>query len=61
MIIREPLVQATYYYLREAPGDSPARRQDRHQTFATDVYRTLQSLSNSNGRRSSASTVVPSV
>jgi hypothetical protein len=46
MIIREPLVQATYYYLREAPGDSPARRQDRHQTFVTDVYRTLQSLSN---------------
>jgi hypothetical protein len=46
MMIREPLVQATYYYLREAPGDSPARRQDRHQTFVTDVYRTLQSLSN---------------
>jgi hypothetical protein len=46
MIIREPLVQATYYYLREAPGDSPARRQDRHQTFVTDVYRTLQLLSN---------------
>jgi hypothetical protein len=46
MIIREPLVQATYYYLREAPGDSPARRQDRHQTFVTDVNRTLQSLSN---------------
>ncbi len=46
MMIREPLVQATYYYLREAPGDSPTRRQDRHDVFVTDVYRTLQTLSN---------------
>lgn len=45
MMIREPLVQATYYYLREAPGDSPARRQDRHGAFVADVYRTMQSLS----------------
>jgi hypothetical protein len=45
MMIREPLVQATYYYLREAPGDSPARRQDQHEAFVTDVYRTMQSLS----------------
>ncbi len=45
MMIREPLVQATYYYLREAPGDSPTRRQDRHDVFVTDVHRTLQALS----------------
>jgi hypothetical protein len=45
MMIREPLVQATYYYLRETPGDSPARRLDRHEAFVADVYRTMQSLS----------------
>jgi hypothetical protein len=45
MMLREPLVQATYYYLREAPGDSPARRQDRHEAFVADVYRAVQSLS----------------
>jgi hypothetical protein len=45
MMIREPLVQATYYYLREAPGDSPARRRDRHEAFAADVYRIMQGLS----------------
>jgi hypothetical protein len=45
MMIREPLVQATYYYLREAPGDSLARRLDRHEAFVADVYRTMQSLS----------------
>jgi hypothetical protein len=44
MMIREPLVQATYFYLREAPGDSPSRRQDHHAAFVTDVYRTMQSL-----------------
>ncbi len=45
MIIREPVVQATYYYLREAPGDSPGRRQDRHELFVADVYRIAQSVS----------------
>jgi hypothetical protein len=44
MQIREPLVHATYYYLREAPGDSPARRQDRHEAFVTDTHRVAQSI-----------------
>jgi hypothetical protein len=44
MIIREPLVNATYYYLRDEPGDSPARRQDRHEAFVTDAHHILHLL-----------------
>ena len=44
MLIREPLVHATYYYLHEAPGDSPARRQDRHAAFVEDVQRIQNAL-----------------
>jgi hypothetical protein len=44
MIIREPLVNATYYYLRDVPGDSPTRRQDRHDAFVTDAHRILHLL-----------------
>ncbi|HVO71253.1 MAG TPA: hypothetical protein VMT24_14480 [Aggregatilineaceae bacterium] len=44
MIIREPLVNATYYYLREAPGDSPASRQERHEAFVADVHHILHLL-----------------
>lgn len=44
MLIREPLVHATYYYLREAPGDSPARRQDRHAAFVEDAERIQNTL-----------------
>jgi hypothetical protein len=44
MIIREPLVNATYYYLREAPGDNPANRQDRHEAFVADVHHILHLL-----------------
>ncbi|MBI5961260.1 MAG: hypothetical protein HY866_21155 [Chloroflexi bacterium] len=45
MMIREPLVHATYYYLRQTPGDSLSRQQDRHETFAADVHRLLHTLS----------------
>jgi len=45
MLIRDPLVHATYFYLREAPGDNLGRRQDRHEAFVADVYRMLQSVS----------------
>lgn len=44
MLIREPLVHATYYYLREAPEDSAARHQDRVEVFTADVHRMAQSL-----------------
>jgi hypothetical protein len=44
MIIREPLVNATYYYLRDAPGDSPASRQERHAAFVTDIRQLLHLL-----------------
>ncbi|MBN1679634.1 MAG: hypothetical protein JW966_05030 [Anaerolineae bacterium] len=44
MIIREPMVNVTYYYLREAPGDSPTRRQERHNAFVMDTQRILQSV-----------------
>ncbi len=44
MLIREPLVHATYYYLRETPGDSPARREDRHAAFVEDVERIQNTL-----------------
>ncbi len=44
MNIREPLVHATYFYLREAPGDSLARRLERHESFVADARHRLQSL-----------------
>jgi hypothetical protein len=44
MNIRDPLVHATYYYLREMPGDSPARRHDRHEAFVADASRMVRSL-----------------
>lgn len=45
MLIREPLVHAVYFYLREAPGDNPDRRRDRHAAFVSDTQRMLQSVS----------------
>lgn len=45
MIVRDPLVHATYYYLREESGDNPARRSDRHTAFLDEVDRILHSLS----------------
>ncbi|NDJ76640.1 MAG: hypothetical protein GYB65_10310 [Chloroflexi bacterium] len=45
MIVREPLVHAVYYYLREAPGDNPERRRARHEAFVADAQHMLQSLS----------------
>ncbi|HEX3052342.1 MAG TPA: hypothetical protein VHP83_16900, partial [Aggregatilineaceae bacterium] len=45
MNIREPAVHVTYYYLREAPGDSLTRRQDRHEAFVTETHRLLQLVS----------------
>lgn len=44
MLIREPMVQATHFYLREAPGDTDARRRDRHDAFVTDVRRQWEAL-----------------
>ena len=44
MNIREPLVHATYFYLREAPGDGPTRRLERHESFVADARHRLQSL-----------------
>ena len=41
---REPQVHATYYYLRAAPDDTAARRQDRHHLFAIEAQRIVQSL-----------------
>ena len=45
MQIRDPLVHATYYYLREAPGDGDSRRADRHAAFVADAQYFLQSIS----------------
>ncbi len=45
MNIRDPLVHATYYYLRAAPEDSPSRRQDRHAAFVEDARHVLQTVS----------------
>jgi hypothetical protein len=45
MIVRDPLVHATYYYLREASGDNPARRSERHQAFLEEIDHMLRSLS----------------
>lgn len=44
MIIREPLVFATYYYLREVSGEGVARRDDLHTAFVDDVRRTVNSI-----------------
>ncbi|HEX3050353.1 MAG TPA: hypothetical protein VHP83_06850, partial [Aggregatilineaceae bacterium] len=44
MLIREPLVHATYFYLRETPGSNPTRRQEWHDLFVTDTQRILQSV-----------------
>ncbi len=44
MLIREPMVHATYYYLRETPEDNAAQRQERADAFAADVRRTAQRL-----------------
>lgn len=44
MNIREPLVHTTYFYLRENPGDSTARRQDQHDAFVADAHRRLTML-----------------
>jgi len=41
MIIREPLVQATYYYLHEAPGEASTRHEDRYRLFVEDAQRML--------------------
>ncbi|HML21025.1 MAG TPA: hypothetical protein PKD09_05215 [Aggregatilinea sp.] len=44
MIIREPRVHATYYYLREVSGESPARRQARHDEFVADMQAMHQAM-----------------
>ncbi len=44
MIIREPNIQATYYYLHEAPGEPSSRREDRYQLFVEDAQRMLTSV-----------------
>ena len=44
MIIREPFVHVTYYYLREAPGDNPERRREYHAAFVADAGRVLHAL-----------------
>lgn len=44
MLIREPLVHATYYYLREGSGESSARGYERHTIFVEDAHRMLQSV-----------------
>jgi hypothetical protein len=45
MIVRDALVQSTYYYLRAASNDNPARRADRHQAFVDELDQMLRSLS----------------
>ena len=44
MLIREPMVQATHFYLREASDDNEARRRERHEAFASDVCHHLEAL-----------------
>lgn len=44
MMIREPRVHATYYYLREVPGESLARRQSRHDAFVADIHAMHQAI-----------------
>ncbi len=44
MIIRDPLIHATYFYLRENPDDTGARRAERHDVFVSEVRRMTQTL-----------------
>ncbi len=44
MIIREPRVHATYYYLRELPGESSTRVQARHEAFVADLHAMHQAI-----------------
>ncbi len=44
MIIRDPLIYATSYYLRAEPDDTAARRQARQETFAEALHYTSQHL-----------------
>lgn len=44
MNIRDPLVHATYFYLRETPDDSGMRRAERHDVFVSEVRRMTQTL-----------------
>lgn len=44
MLIREPMVQATHFYLRAAPDDNEARRRERYEAFAGDVRHQLAAL-----------------
>lgn len=44
MIVRDPLVYATYYYLHQAAGDSSARRADRFAAFADEVQRMAHAI-----------------
>ena len=44
MIIREPFVHVTFYYLRETPGDNPDRRREYHAAFVADAGRVQRAL-----------------
>ncbi len=44
MIVRDPLVYATYYYLRETRDDTASRRQDRHAEFVDETRRMVSAL-----------------
>lgn len=44
MNIRDPLIHATYFYLRETPADTAARREDRHALFVDEVRRMSQGI-----------------
>lgn len=44
MLVREPLIYATYYYLRDLPDDSPARRDERHAAFVADTHTMIRSV-----------------
>ncbi len=44
MIVRDPLVYATYYYLHQAAGDSSARRADRYAVFTDEVQRMAHAI-----------------
>lgn len=39
MVVRDPIVFATYYYLHETPNDSAGRRDARQEEFAQEVQR----------------------
>lgn len=44
MIVRDPLIFATYYYLYQSPDDTAARRADRRGEFDAEVRRMSQAL-----------------